>query len=120
MTTRKLFLSVVTVAFCSILAIGQEKRVQISGRVIDNHGRGLQDAVVLADYEACKDCFEHIVPTFKTIEDGFFVIEFPFADTREVTLFVEGPIPHNAWVPYTPTLWLASRSKNHLGKTIRL
>ena len=100
--------------------LAQRKSIEISGRAIDEKGRGIQGALVSIDYPPCKNCFEHILPSFETLPEGGFVIEAPLVSARKVTLFIEEPIPKGFWAPYRPFVGNLSQARRYKGTTIIL
>lgn len=115
-----LLLTGLILSTCAAVTFAQRTSVEISGRAVDEKGRGIQRALVTIYYPPCKNCFEHILPSFETLPEGGFVIEAPFVSARKVTLFIEEPTPKGFWAPYRPFVGNLSQAGRYRGTTVTL
>ena len=71
----------------------------IAGRAVDERGKPVANALIWIDYPACANCFEHIMPSARSLPDGVFFIEWSGSSFKGVKLFVEGSVPQGFWSP---------------------
>jgi hypothetical protein len=112
-TIHALLLAGLIFSLNSAATFAQKRNIQISGRAVDEKGKGIQGALVTIYYPPCKNCFEHLLHSFETLPEGGFVLEAPWVPERKLTLFIEEPTPNGFWAPYKPFIGNLSNGKGY-------
>ena len=101
---------VLRVACCALLCLAfaaagtsivfsQTRTILIGGRAVDTKGDPVSNAEIFLDYPPCHSCFEHILPSGRSLPDGVFFIEYDGQSFKQLRLFLEGPVPSGYWSP---------------------
>jgi hypothetical protein len=90
-------LPILILSFAS--AVSAQQTTVIAGRAVDERGKPVPDALITIDHPTCKNCFEKLLPSARSLPEGFFFIEWSGGSFTGVKLFVEGSVPQGFWSP---------------------
>lgn len=91
----------------------------VTGRVIDESGHPVEDAVVFLNY-SCDGCWEKLVPTAKSMADGEFILNNGTRIKSDMRLVVAGPVPKETWTPLSPTDPFLQKVPEFSGKSLSI
>lgn len=96
------FLLIMLSVDCAV--IGQNSLgLTVTGRVVSASGAPVGNAVVSLLYPPCPGCIDHIIPSVRTDDHGFFMLEGDNISASEASVFVEQEAPKGYWNPIYPT-----------------
>lgn len=95
-----LFLMVLTSMLIS--EINGQDSISVAGIVVDDEGNPVRDALVSMLYPPCKVCIDHIIPGYKTGEEGVFFLDGENIKAKKVRIFIEETVPDGLWNPIFP------------------
>jgi len=83
---------------CSYV-LGQERTVTVAGRAIDERGKPIGKPLAILYYPPCRDCFEHLLESGLSEDDGVFWVDHTASSFQGVRLFIEERVPFGFWSP---------------------
>jgi len=85
----------------AVSAFGQPRNVIISGRVVDEGGKEISNAMVTLYVPPNKGAFELILPGTRSLPDGGFYLDSGrISPSEQISLFIEEPVPEGFWSPF--------------------
>jgi hypothetical protein len=117
--TLKLIGLAVVLSGC-VQGVSAQRSILVTGRAVNARRNPVHDAVVTLYAPPCRTCFEHVLPTARSLADGTFVIDAG-ASLKDLRLFISEPVPTGFWSPLNdPSLEELSHPKIFRSSPVRV
>jgi hypothetical protein len=97
----KLFRKLAVLVLCLGLSFGAvdsfAQSIGISGRVLDERGRPVEDVSGTLYYPPCRGCIDHNLESFRSLPDGVFFVDSPGPPERGFRLYLEKRASDRFW-----------------------